>query len=352
MPTTAMMLSGTVAGGGAVSGSKTITVDHTKCGPADTTDFAFLFKGTYSYLADVAHGGQLTDIKNVAWYSDSGLTTLLKFERSKHDLTTGAVVYRVKIPTLTHSTDPVIYVGWDITNTSTDHADPTNVYKSSFKRDYHLGDGSSLSGADATANAGTATVTNATAATGQVWGAAHFTNSSNQYLNEVAAPVTTYPLTLQALVKLSTATFSGSEERIIVAVVNKSNLNEFWLSYFNPGLIQVRGVAQSGGSALSRGANVTADTSWHHVAAVFTNSSTISVYYDGAETTGASGTPNTPSGLDNTYIGGMFFNTSTFYGQMRGDVEEVRISNAALSASEILATANNQLDPASFYAVT
>ena len=348
-----MVKAGGGGGGGGGSVFNSLTIDPAKIGSADLTDFALLVKGTYPILADVAHGGSLNNVNNLSFYADAGFATLYKFERLKHDLTTGDIVYRVKVPSVSHTVGTVVYPRIDTSNT-TDLSDPTNVYKASIKRVYHTGDGTTLSGADATANAGNATIVGATAAAGKVWGAAHFTNASNQYLENAAAAVSTYPLTLEALVKLSNTSIASGDERVVMAVVAKGSLNEFWLSYYNnPGFgISVRAVAQSGGPALSFASAVTADLSAHHLAARFTNSTTFDVFYDGAALTGSnSGTPNTPTGLDTTYLGGLFFNTSNFYGQMQGDVEEARIHNVALSASEILATANNQLNPAAFYAV-
>src|SRR3990167_9485614 len=99
---------------------RTITIDSTKCGTADSTNFPMLFYVTYDGtggepdLRSVANGGKIAQANayDIAFYSDANLTTLLDFERVVHNLSTGAVEYYIEIPTLSSSTDTVIYVAY------------------------------------------------------------------------------------------------------------------------------------------------------------------------------------------------------------------------------------------------
>lgn len=185
MMTAAMLFKGASGGGGGggTSGSATITIDHTQVGASDLTDFPVLLKGTFSNLADVAHGGQLNDVKNFSIYTDSGYTTLADFERVTHDLTTGYIEYWFRVGTLSHTADTLLYPKWDPANT-TDNANPTGVWSNSFEAVFHYGDGTTLSVADSTSHARNGTLAHTsgfsdpTAGTGKVGGGITFSGAS------------------------------------------------------------------------------------------------------------------------------------------------------------------------------
>ncbi len=50
----------------------------------------------------------------------------------------------------------------------------------------------------------------------------------------------------------------------------------------------------------------------------------------------------TPTGLSDTYIGALFYNTSNFYGPVGAKIDELRIATVARSADWITAEWNNQ----------
>ena len=117
-----------------------ITIDHTKCGSANSTDFIFCFSGTYAWLKTSANGGDLLNASgyDVNVYADEALTTPLKWERSVHVLTTGVVIFWIKIPTLTYATDTVIYIAYGDSSVTTDQSDKTGTWPSSYKGVWHL----------------------------------------------------------------------------------------------------------------------------------------------------------------------------------------------------------------------
>jgi len=96
----------------AFSHYRTITVDHTLCGASNSTDFPVLVSGTYTYLKTTGNGGEVTNANgyDIGFYSDSGLTTKLDWEVEKYVSTTGEIVAWVRIPTLSHTSDTVIYI--------------------------------------------------------------------------------------------------------------------------------------------------------------------------------------------------------------------------------------------------
>ena len=81
---------------------RAITIDRTKCGSANSTDFPVLVYGTYSWLATTANGGrvQSADGYDIALFADSNLTTQLKHEVVSYTPATGAIEIWVKVPTL------------------------------------------------------------------------------------------------------------------------------------------------------------------------------------------------------------------------------------------------------------
>lgn len=155
-----------------------------------------------------------------------------------------------------------------------------------------------------------------------------------------AAVITGFPFTFSAWVKLTAATWTSGVHQIILGVVQKSSITEFWLSYFATGgspAYQLNLVEQSGGSAHTAAATVTPDTGWHFIAATATNNTTgQQIYLDGTPLTMSyNGTANTPSSLDTTYASGIYYNTSTFYSPLNGLLDEGRIYNTNLSSGNV-----------------
>jgi len=92
--------------------SRSIAIDHTKVPNTDQSNFPLLISGTYSYLATVAHGGNVQNSNgyDVIFTSDSGCATKLDHEVETYNGSTGAVNYWVKVPTVSHTTDTSIYM--------------------------------------------------------------------------------------------------------------------------------------------------------------------------------------------------------------------------------------------------
>lgn len=164
-------------------------------------------------------------------------------------------------------------------------------------------------------------------------------DGSNDYLSASSSAMI-YPLTLSAWVKLSSIPSVNNTDRIPVTLAKTSGLEEFWIGFYRTsgGVNVLRSVAQGGGNLRTYSANLTMDTKWHHVTAVFTNSSTHALYYDGVAQsgsygTGGTGTP-TPSGIDTLYIGAFYYNTTNFYSPFPGIIDDVRVYNKAFTAAE------------------
>jgi len=123
---------------------KQITIDHTKV-VSDETDFPVLIKTTDSDLTDCLSNGY--DIK----FYDSTNSNKLKHEIVYWDNTTGELVAWVKIPSLSSTTDTIIYMYYENPSETTPQEDPTNVWDVNYKAVWHMAD-SSASVLDSTAN--------------------------------------------------------------------------------------------------------------------------------------------------------------------------------------------------------
>jgi len=123
-----------------------LTIDHTKI-DSDLTDFPVLVKLTSSNFDFSKSNSDGYDIR----FTSSDGTTLLKYERERHDSTNQVAEYWVKIPSVSSSADTEFYIYYRTDDTA-DGADPTNVWDSNFKAVYHLKDLTTSSVEDSTAN--------------------------------------------------------------------------------------------------------------------------------------------------------------------------------------------------------
>src|SRR5271169_5722824 len=85
---------------------RAITIDHTKVPNTNQSNFPVLFSGTYSYLATTANGGGVTNSNgyDILFASDANGVSPLSFEQESYNPSTGAVVYWVKLSTVSHTT--------------------------------------------------------------------------------------------------------------------------------------------------------------------------------------------------------------------------------------------------------
>jgi len=117
-----------------------ITIDHTKVPNTDLNNFPVLISGTYSYLATTGNGGNVTSSNgyDIIFTSDAAGTSTLPFEQESYNATTGAVIYWVKVPTVSHTTDTVIYLFYGNSGITTDQSNKTGVWDSNYKGVWHL----------------------------------------------------------------------------------------------------------------------------------------------------------------------------------------------------------------------
>src|ERR1019366_8152198 len=118
---------------------------------------------------------------DILFTSDAAGTQPLAYERESYSGTTGAMIDWVKVATLSHPTDTVIYLFYGNAAVTTDQSNASGTWDSNYVAVYHLPNGATLSANDSTSNANSGTITGATVTTGQIDGGASLSGSS-QYI--------------------------------------------------------------------------------------------------------------------------------------------------------------------------
>lgn len=204
--------------------SRKLTIAKTASylGTTDQSAFPVLVSGTFSYLASAnlstagnvtTHG--VTYPKDIAFYSDAALTTLLPFEIAFYDSSTGKIEAWVQVPTLYGSSgaqDTVFYMAYKNAAQSTDLSNVGGVWDAHFLGVWHFPDGTTLTAKDSTSNANDGTLVNTpTATVGKLnGGAASFASASTQAITAGTA-INPAKITLSAWVKPTTfaSTYMG-----------------------------------------------------------------------------------------------------------------------------------------------
>lgn len=335
---------------------RSITIDHTKCGATDSTNWTLLISGTYSYLATVANGGLVQNGSgfDIAFFSDSGLTSALSWEMPGYVAASGLVEIWVKISTLSHTVDTVIYMAYGNASISTFQGGAVGTAWDSSSRIYHFTDGSTLSGADSSSQAPLNTssaLTNhaATAVAGQIDGGVG--TDSGKYMHDDAArggSPTGYPgppLTFSMWVKSS----SGSNAPFATFGADTgSNQCAIYLFATSSG----HGLFFQGGTTTVQTTSVVNDGNWHYLVGVADNAGSANnthIYFDGAlETTGTvTWSISILSATDQLTVGRLGGGAQP----LTGSIDEIHIISTNRGADWILAEYNNQKTPATFYAI-
>ncbi len=339
---------------------RTITIDHTKVPNTDQTNFPVLLSATYSDLATTANGGSVTSSNgyDIIFTSDATGVTVLPFEQESYNPTTGAVIYWVQIPTVSHTSDTVFYMFYGNSSVTTDQSNKNGVWDSSYQGVWHLPNGTTLTANDSTSNDGNGTLSNSpSAATGQMDGAASFNGSNDITVNKQYGLTTA--VTASAWVNFSS--LNGWQDILGQDTSSWGGGNAAF--YFQK--------VVNGGDGCSRGSNVlgilfptnNSDCSsgvysstgvsagtWYYVVGTY-NGSTISLYINGS----LSGT-NSRSGSIAAQTGNLSIGSGYYAGgvgdYLNGVVDEVRISNIARSGDWVATEYNNQSSPSTFVSVS
>ena len=345
---------------------RTVTIDYTKCGTANSTDFPFLFYGTYSWLATVANGGSVQNSSgyDIAFFSNSSLTTQLKHELISYTATTGAVEIWVKIPSLSYTSNTIIYIAYGNSGISTDQSDAANVWDSNHKGVWHLTESPSGTLYDSTSNNNDLTSSGSMDSSDLVsakFGNGLIFNGSNQYLSiaDNDSLSITGALTLSCWMNMPNNPASANEGVIAKYrnMTGYSNQRSYELTITPNGypyaVISSNGTFTSGNYSEVTYVGDRADGNWHLFHVVFNPSTSLSIYIDG----GAYSATNTTSIVSSCYNGTAPFaiahqlDTANANYYANATIDEVRVSSTNRSTSWILSEYNNQNSPSTFYSL-
>lgn len=327
---------------------RTITVDHSKVPNTDRSDFPMLISGTYSYLATTANGGQVQNANgyDVIFTSDSGCTGKLNHEVETYNASSGAVNYWVKVPTVSHTTDTVLYMCYGDSEISSSQENKTGVWDASKVGVWHLPDGAVLGLNDSTSAALNLTNHSLAAAAGAVGGGAS-ANGSSQYAARAAnANFNTDDYTVEAWIKRNGS--GPFNQNAIIAHTPILSAGHYYVYVDDTSGKLTMDIPYVKGN-LFFGATVMSTGVWYHVAVTKSGNNYVA-YVNGqpdATVTDAA-TPTkagdlTAASFQDTLYGGRYCN---------GTLDELRVSGTARSGDWIKSEYNNQSSPATFYSIS
>ena len=161
-------------------------------------------------------------------------------------------------------------------------------------------------------------------------------NGTNQYLSTASAPVTAMPLTMACWHR--PAQTAAARAVLAISTIGGGGVGRFQISQ----LVSPAGTTASsvtdGGTAVDAVATKTlVANTWYHSAAVFTSSSNRSAFIDGSETNNTVSNVG-PTAPDQFLVGSRY--AAAFGAYFDGDIAEVGIWNAALTAAEVASLAD------------
>jgi hypothetical protein len=325
---------------------RSITIDHTKCGSTDSSNFPVLVSVTNTTLKSTGNGGHVQSSSgyDINFFSDSGLTTLLSWEIDQYDAVNGILIAWVNISTVSHSSDTVFYVGYGNSSILSFQGGATGAaWNANYQGVWHLPNGSTLTANDSTSNANNGTINGPTATTGYIDGGANFAGGTDELnMAHASGLAITGAATLSTWVNITTYNSP-------MVLIGKWGDNPYGFSILTIGTSLYAVIGTSGGTA-----NITAIYTfpntgvWHYVHAVYTPSTSVQLYIDGVNVvTNTSSIPSTMSD-SSSHDFKMGRGTANAY-PFIGKLDEGRILTIALSADWILTEYNNQFSPATFY---
>jgi hypothetical protein len=349
----------------AYTGYRLFTVNHTLTGTADSTNFTVLVSGTFAEFATAANGGKVQNTvscgvnsivcpADLVFTSDSACSIPLSgWEFESYTSTTGLIIAWVMVPTLSVTTDTLIYACAGNSSITTFLGGPAgSAFDSNTKVVYHFANGTNLSTQDSSSGGYNATPANApTAVTGEIGGAAHF-NGVNQYVEASSFPWTgtsavtvsfwNYVTAPQTSFAFTVGSGAATDAQRFAASVPWSTSNIIW-DY--GGLTTNLGRLQTGYTNYLN--------AWTYVTLVSTGSADAlqAIYLNGSLAN------STASSLSSTVTGDLIVGAYPYASQYgspyhNGSIDEFRISNVVRPASWIKAEYNNQSSPASFAAAS
>jgi hypothetical protein len=328
--------------------TRTLTIDHTLV-PSTLTDFPVLVSGTYSSLATVGNGGRVEHASgyDIAFYSDSALTTKLKHEVEVYTAASGLILMWVKVPSVSSSVDTVIYLAYGDASISATQAEPTNVW-TDYRAVWHL---TGTMTADSTSNANNLTNVNTVtvSTSGKIGsGAVTAVSGSKYFTGGTGSSLCPSALTFSAWVKASALSQAYNS---VVARERFGNGPSYTFLIKSNGKLALY-TEDSAGTDINydgSGLHTLSTGTWYHVALTYAGGDSMRGFVNGVEDKAVTGTANGFSSptAETFYLGSSSFTPRVFDGL----IDEARICSSVRSANWLLAEYRNQNSPGTFYAV-
>ncbi len=328
---------------------RSITIDHTLCGTANSTDFPVLITGTYTYLKTTGNGGNVTNASgyDIAFFSDSGLTSQLKHETVSWNGSTGAVEYWVKVPTLSYTSDTVIYIAYGDSGVTTDQSDKVNTWNSNFGGVWHMNQdpsGSAPQLLDSTTNANdmtTESMVSGDLVTGEIGNAINYDGTNNASYKTSPSFNSWTTLSLSFWIKGTSGNNGGGGGSDSYRIIDKG-LGELVIGWDRYTLDQMFIYANGDVGATTM---YVADGTWHLVH-VTTDKTNFNLYVDGVNKLSGTGSTGTTT---NDFIVGRY-SAGGYYGKQV--LDEMRVmKNYIYTSSWMTSEYNNQSSPSTFYSI-
>lgn len=329
---------------------KALTIDHTKVsGGSDLANFPVLISRIDADLKTVGNGGFVQNSSGFdIIFTDSTETTKLDHEIEQYVGSTGEIEMWVRIPTLSASSDTIIYMYFDNSSISTSQENKTGVWDANFKTVYHLKESTGSNPADSTSNALTATQNNSpTQGAGKIDGSLAFNQALLQYLSIAGTSANIIgDKTVEMWMNPSTFnTQAGASQRWIFNNIDGTNVYQIAIGSTTGFVWSVND--SSGQNITSNNTTLTTGI-WYHVVGVYTASSHVVILYiNGASTSNNGGASGFGVGTAGFNIGRRVDGV----GYITGSLDEIRISNTVRSAGWIATSYNAQNSPGTFYSV-
>jgi hypothetical protein len=330
----------------AFSYAKTVTVDHTKCASADSTDFPMLFNSTVAHFKTVANGGRVQNSNgyDIVFCSDASLVNKLDYEVEKYDATSGLLVAHVRIPTLTHSTDKVFYIGYGDSSISTFQGNITGTWASKYKCVLHGGDGTTINVNDSTSNANNFTNSNATASSGQVYGAMHF-NGTNAKVTKSGLQI---PQTDGTATCWWKPNVGSANNRIAFGVYNASPLRLFEMQPYSDGHWYFGWYDNGNDKRANWTESGISSGTWYKITVTWQNGS-FTVLQVNASTVASTNSLNAIWSTTGVTSALGWDESANAFANV--DIDEFRITNVAETQDWMTTEYNNQNSPSTFYSL-
>lgn len=346
---------------------RTVTIDHTKVPNTDQTSFPVYVNGVYSYLATVANGGKIQNTvaqsggglgitvpADLVFASDVACSTKLNWEFSSYSATTGTVNIWVNVPTVSHTSDTVIYMCYGNAAISTWQGNVPGTWNSNYKYVLHMFDNAAnTTVVDSTGNQSPTSINNTSGMhiSGAFGGGGFTFNGTTDSIHTAPASsiATGGAYTFELWMKVANnnsgtnymwdGSASGESSRVLLDAQNFGGSGAGAMEFYD------------GNFHANSGTGVVANNTWTSLA--YTAASSVSTGY-------ANGVAKTPTStftnFDPLYplelnIGCRINCAGNPGSQWLGSLQEIRISGVTRSADWLATTYNSENSTSTFYTV-